>query len=449
MTERGPVKRPLGAGYWKLWSASVITNLGDGMSIVAYPWLASAVTHDPVHIALIGVATRLPWLLFSLPAGVITDRVDRRRLIAVMDWFRAALTLAVAVAVLLGQSVIPDPIDVAAGTADPPAVAGLYLALLYISALLLGSAEVLRDNAAQTLMPALVDAEDLEKANGRLWGAEMVANSFVGTPLGGVLAGIALSLPFFVDAGSFAIAAGLVFAIGGSFRAVGTEARAGMRAELAEGLRWLWRHVLLRNLAVFLGLANALNTMAFATYVLFAQESLGLDAGGFGLLLTSGAVGGVIGSLSASRVSRRLGPGVSLFVALGGSALGYVFVALTDEAWVVWLVLAVETFLVMVWNVITVSLRQTIIPDRLLGRVNSVYRFFGWGMMPLGAAAGGAVVWFAEMTGLGRDSAPARPLLGGRGRLRPPFPSGAPPPGNREDRAGPKRSCRPTDLAQH
>ncbi len=404
------MKRPLGAGYWKLWSASVITNLGDGMSIVAYPWLASAVTRDPVHIALIGVATRLPWLLFSLPAGVITDRVDRRRLIAVMDWFRAALTLAVAVAVLLGQSVIPDPLDVAAGTADPPAVAGLYLALLYISALLLGSAEVLRDNAAQTLMPALVATEDLEIANGRLWGAEMVSNSFVGTPLGGILAGIALSLPFFVDAGSFAIAAGLVFAIGGSFRAVGTEARAGMRAELAEGLRWLWRHVLLRNLAIFLGLANALSTMAFATYVLFAQESLGLDAGGFGVVMTGLAVGGIAGSLAAARLSRLLGPGASLFLSLGGSALGYVLVAVTDQPWVVWLMMAATTFLAMVWNVITVSLRQTIIPDRLLGRVNSVYRFFGWGMMPIGGAAGGAVVVLAELLGWGRDAALRAPF---------------------------------------
>ena len=410
MTERGPVKRSLGAGYWKLWSASVITNLGDGMGAIAYPWLASAVTRDPVQIALIGVATRLPWLLFSLPAGVITDRVDRRRLIAVMDWFRAALTLAVAVAVLLGQSVIPDPIEVAAGTADPPEVAGLYLALLYISALLLGSAEVLRDNAAQTLMPALVSTEDLEKANGRLWGAEMVSNSFVGTPVGGILAGIALSLPFFIDAGSFAVAAGLVFAIGGSFRAVGTEARAGMRAELAEGLRWLWRHVLLRNLAVFLGLANALSTMAFATYVLFAQENLGLDAGGFGVVMTGLAVGGVAGSLAAARLSRLLGPGASLFLSLGGSALGYVLVAVTNQPWVVWLMMAATTFLAMVWNVITVSLRQTIIPDRLLGRVNSVYRFFGWGMMPLGGAAGGAVVWLAEMSGWSRDSALRAPF---------------------------------------
>ena len=264
------------------------------MSIVAYPWLASAVTRDPVHIALHRRRHQAAVAALQPPGRVITDRVDRRRLIAVMDWFRAALTLAVAVAVLLGQSDI-DPVDVAAGTADPPAVAGLYLALLYISALLLGSAEVLRDNAAQTLMPALVDADDLEKANGRLWVPRWWPTVRPGIPLGGVLAGIALSLPFFIDAGSFAIAAGLVFAIGGSFRAVGAEA-AGMRAELAEGLRWLWRHVLLRNLAVFLGLANALSTMAFATYVLFAQESLGLDAGGFGIVLTGLAAGGVAGA---------------------------------------------------------------------------------------------------------------------------------------------------------
>jgi MFS family permease len=183
-----------------------------------------------------------------------------------------------------------------------------------------------------------------------------------------------------------------------------------MRAELAEGLRWLWRHVLLRNLAVFLGLANALSTMAFATYVLFAQENLGLDAGGFGVVMTGLAVGGVAGSLAAARLSRLLGPGASLFMSLGGSALGYVLVAVTDQPWVVWLMMAATTFLAMVWNVITVSLRQTIIPDRLLGRVNSVYRFFGWGMMPIGGAAGGAVVVLAELLGWGRDAALRAPF---------------------------------------
>ena len=259
-----------------------------------------------------------------------------------------------------------------------------------------------------------------------------------GTPLGGVLAGIALSLPFFIDAGSFAIAAGLVFAIGGSFRAVGAEAPTGMRAELAEGLRWLWRHVLLRNLAVFLGLANALSTMAFATYVLFAQESLGLDASGFGIVLTGLAAGGVAGSLAASRVSTWLGPGASLFLVLGGSALGYVLVAVTDQPWVVWLMMAATTFLAMVWNVITVSLRQTIIPDRLLGRVNSVYRFFGWGMMPLGGAARGPWCGWPRHWA-GDEIRRCGPLLGGRGGLRRPLPGGASPVGDREDRAGTPR----------
>ena len=215
------MRTPLGLNYWRLWIASVISNLGDGISAVAYPWLASAVTRDPVHIALVGVATRLPWLLFSLPAGVITDRVDRRRLVVIMDALRAMVTIGVALAVLAFQSELASPELIATGQADPPARAGLLLAVLYVSATLFGIAEVLRDNAAQTLMPSIVDKENLEKANGRLWGAEMLTNSFVGPPLGGFLLAVAFALPFFVDAGTFAVAAAMVVFLTGSFRAQG------------------------------------------------------------------------------------------------------------------------------------------------------------------------------------------------------------------------------------
>jgi MFS family permease len=399
------MKPRLGAGYWKLFTASVTSNLGDGMSAVAYPWLASAVTRDPVQISLIAFARFLPWLLFSLPAGVITDRVDRRRLVAWMDVFRTGLTLAVALVVLAVQSSLPDPAQLAAGEAPAPESATSLLAMLYVTALLFGFAEVLRDNAAQTLMPALVDHSLLETANGRLWGAEMVTNSFVGTPVGGFLAGIALALPFFVDAGSFAVAAVLVFAIGGSFRPQSAEPRASMRAELAEGFRWLWRHRLLRSLAVILGVLNGVGMLAQATYVLFAQEVLGLGAAGFGALLTAFAVGGVVGSLAAARVAKAFGPGPALFATLLGYAVTFPVVAITSEGWVVWAMFVLQSFLALVWNVITVSLRQSLIPDRLLGRVNSVYRFFGWGMIPIGTALGGAVVAMSEALGATRETA--------------------------------------------
>lgn len=385
---------PLGANYWRLWIASVASNLGDGISGVAYPWLASAVTRNPVHIALVGVATRLPWLVFSLPAGVITDRVDRRRLVVAMDVIRTVVTIAVALVVLAYQGDLASPELIGSGQAQPPAGSGLLLAVLYISATLFGLAEVLRDNAAQTLMPAVVAKENLERANGRLWGAEMIMNSFVGPPLGGFLLAVAFALPFFLDAGTFAVAAAMAALLTGSFRPEGGE-RAPARsfiADLKEGFRWLWSHRLLRTLAIVLGLLNAAGSASFATIVLFAQEVLHLDATGFGLLASAGAVGGVAGSFLAARISKSLGSGPSLastFIVGGGTAT---VIGFTSSAPVVWVMFALGSFSAVLWNVITVSLRQAIIPDRLLGRVNSVYRFFGWGMMPIGIFLGGLLV---------------------------------------------------------
>lgn len=389
-----PARTPLGTRYWRLWTASVISNLGDGVAQVAYPWLASAVTRNALLLAGIAVAQRLPWLLFTLPAGVITDRLDRRRIIVSMNLVAAALTVLVAVAVLAGQSSLPTGDEVSAGvfTLGP----GIYLVLLYVSAVLFGMAEVLRDNSSQTILPAIVEPAALERANGSLWGAEMVANSFVGPPLGGFLLALAFSVPFFVDAGSFAIAAGLVFFIAGNFRAEGSGSRSrgkiSWRREIADGVRWLWRHPLLRPMAIILGIMNGVTMMAFATFVLFAQEILDVDATTFGILGTGAALGGVLGSVFAAKVSRALGSGTSLYLTIVGSAVLLVVQGATSSWPVFWLAMLGGVFLGTVWNVITVSLRQTIIPDELLGRVNSVYRFFGWGMMPLGAIVGGIVV---------------------------------------------------------
>jgi MFS family permease len=400
----------LGANYLRLWTASVVSNLGDGVAGVAYPWLASAVTRDPLQIALIGVANRLPWLLFSLPAGVLTDRLDRRKIVAAMDAFRFLLTLAVGLVVFAGRAGFASPGDIAAGTADPHPQAVGFLILLYASSLLFGFAEVLRDNAAQTLMPGIVAAEHLEKANGRLWGAEMVMNSFVGPPAGGLLIAVGFAVPFFVDAGTFAFAAALVFLIGGSFRSSAPRSeKVRWRAEIGEGLSWLWNHHLLRSLALILGAMNAMLSMAVATYVLFVQEILGLEATEFGLLMTAGALGGVVGSTLASRVSTTLGRGTSLFVTLLGSAVSLAVTGATSSAVLVWAMFFVSSFLAVVWNVITVSLRQAIIPDELLGRVNSVYRLLAWGAMPVGLALGGAIVSLAE-TWVGRATALRMPF---------------------------------------
>jgi len=411
-----PARIRLSLNYWKLWIASVTSNLGDGISAIAYPWLASAVTRDPLLIALITVAQRLPWLFFTLPAGVITDRVDRRKLMVAMDVIRAALTVVIAFAVLSASKALPSPEDLANGVVVATHF-GIYLVLLS-AALFMGMAEVLRDNSAQTFLPALVKPENLERANGNLWGAEMVMNSFVGPPLGSLLLAVGFAVPFFVDAGSFAAAAGLVFLITGTFRKPRkTEAQSGAkvnwRGEIKEGFQWLWHHPVLRPMAIILGLLNALGMMVFATFILFAQENLDLGTGllsgvlrpvaeffgadsvatfVFSLLMMAGAVGGVIGSIFAPRVSKKIGSGPSLYLTMVVGGVTTLVLGLASRWWIAWMMFAVGTFTSVLWNVITVSFRQTIIPDALLGRVNSVYRFFGWGMMPIGSLLGGAVV---------------------------------------------------------
>lgn len=408
------MSKPLGANYWKLFSASVVSNLGDGVGMIAYPWLASTLTRNPLHIAAVAMITRLPWLLFALPAGVITDRVDRRKLIAWMDVFRFFLTLGVAVAVFLTQSELASPEAIESGAASPPSSAGLLLALIYVAALLLGTAEVFRDNSAQTLMPSIVATENLERANGRLWAAEMVMNSFVGPPLGGILLATSFALPFFFDAGTFAVAAALVFFIAGEFRPkVDPEQPvipAAFWTDLKEGVKWLWNHFFFRPLALSLGVMNATSMMATATFVLFAQEVLQLDATRFGLLTTGLAVGGVIGSLVADRISRAIGQGASLFTTIVVDAVALAISGLTSSFWIFWSMGVAMAMAATLWNVITVSLRQSLIPDRILGRVNSVYRFLGWGMMPIGAGLGGLVVAVAEPA-VGREWALRFPFV--------------------------------------
>jgi MFS family permease len=389
-------KRSLGRNYRKVFSASVISNLGDGVSQIGYPWLASAVTRNPILIAVVAVAQRLPWLLFSLPAGVITDRVDRRKVMVLMDSIRGALTLLVALTVLgLGDSLPkPDALDTVVGTQT-----GLYVVLV-VASLLLGMAEVLRDNAAQTIIPSIVAPDDLERANGRMWSAEQIANSFVGPPLGSLLIGVTFFLPFAFDSLSFFAAAALVALVAGQFRArpVGspTDATTSWTTELKEGFRWLWHHDILRTLAITLGCLNAIGALQVATLVLFAQEVLHTSPFEFALLNMGVVAGAVIGGYTASALSKKLGSGPSLWLTLFATALTPIPVGLTSSWGVVFVMFAVMVFVGTVWNVITVSLRQTIIPDHLLGRVNSVYRFFGWGSMSIGIALGGLIVALVE-----------------------------------------------------
>ena len=404
--------KKLGSSYWRLWTATAISNLGDGISGVAYPWVASAVTRSPLLIAAAGFASRLPWLIFTLHAGVITDRFDRRKLIIAMDTIRGVLTLIVGAIVLLNKDSLPSLNDLSSIT-DLETNWPLYITLV-ITAFLFGLAEVLRDNSAQTLMPSVVEAENLEKANGRMWSAESLTNSFIGPPLGSLLIGIAIYLPFFVDAGTFFVAVALIASISGSFKPVEEKPREkiNFKSEIKEGYRWLWAHDLLRPMAIILGALNLVGTMVAATFILYTQEVLNTSVFVFAVLGTAGAVGGIAGGLIAPKISEKIGSGPSLWLSLAMGPIGAVIIGTSNSWHVVWVVLLFQSFLSVLWNTITVSLRQSIIPTYLLGRVNSVYRFFGWGSIPIGMFLGGAIVSIAQYF-VSREMALRTPYLVG------------------------------------
>ncbi|WP_052852446.1 MFS transporter [Streptomyces avicenniae] len=416
-TERGadtaaPAPQPppatgLGSRFLRLWTAVTFANLGQGASAIAFPWLATTLTDNALAIALVGAAVRLPWLLFSLPAGALADRLDRRRIMLAMSAARV---------VVLGTVALLVALDV------------MSLPLLYVCALVLGFAEVLFDNTSQVLLPSLVDRDRLAAANGRLMAGQIVTEDFFARPVGGFLLGLALAAPFAFDALTAAVAGVLLLTLRGTFRAAapavpaqttvpsavpaqtGQDAqptapappvvRRRMRADIAEGVRWLWRHPLLRPLALSLAVLNVAGQGIMATYVLYAQEVLDLGAFGFAVLTSVGGVGGLLGGLLAARVTRRIGTARSLFCLLAIDTVAYTTAVLSSDAYLVGAAMAVTGFGIVMWNVVTVSLRQTLIPDHLLGRVNSVYRLLGWGSMPLGmAAVGGLVVAVEALAG--------------------------------------------------
>ncbi|MFM8523997.1 MAG: MFS transporter [Actinomycetota bacterium] len=388
----------LGKNYWRLWTAHATSNLGDGLATVAFPWLASAVTRDPFLIALITVMSRLPWLIFTLPAGVITDRFDRKKIIVAMDIAQGALALVLAGAIYLERNSLPALNNLTASTAIETNYR-LYWSLVGIS-LLFGFAEVLRDNAGQTFLPSVVAKENLESANGKLWSAEYVMNSFIGPPLASFLLGVAVFLPFFIHSATFFIAAGLIaliVTIPKPVNEVEVKPRVNFRAEIKEGFSWLWSHSLLRPMAIILGTLNLVGSITAATFILFAQEILETSVFEFAILGTSGAIGGTLGGILGPKISKKLGSGPSLYLTLLSMPIMSLIIGLTSNWYIAWVMIAGTTVFAVLWNVITVSLRQSIIPTYLLGRVNSVYRFFAWGSMPIGTLIGGAIVSISEL----------------------------------------------------
>ncbi|MEM6728944.1 MAG: MFS transporter, partial [Pseudomonadota bacterium] len=368
-------------------AASGLTNLADGVATVVWAWTATLLTRDPLLVALLPVALRLPWFLFALPAGITADRVDRRRLLIQMDVLRALAFALAAGAVLAAMPLAAAPDG---GTAE----LGLYLFLL-ASAFIVGIAEVFRDNAAQTMLPALVPPAQLERANGRLWSVELIGNELLGPALGAFLIAATLWSPFVLNALAFAAAALLLTTLVGDFRPPPRD-RQPWRAELREALRFLFSKPILVTLALVTGFWNLLFLMVSIALVLHVQENLGLGAPAYGFILAASAMGGIAGSLIAENVIQAIGQGRTAQLTLLASAIAFAAIPLAPNGWALAALMAAFQATGLIWNTVSVSHRQRITPAALLGRVNSVYRLLAWGMMPVGLLASGLITSLAE-----------------------------------------------------
>ena len=362
----------LGANFWKLWSSTVAANLADGVTLVAIPLIAVRLTKSPVEIAGVAVAAQIPMILFGLLAGGLADRLDRRWTMFAVQLLRVAVISALTVLAVADALTMP---------------------ILYAGAFLIGTGEAFFDTNAQSIMPAVVGRERLVTANGRLFAAETVMNSFVGPPFGGLLIAISVPLALGIGAAGYAVAAiGLVLIVG-SFRAERTGPARRLHVEIGEGIAYLARHPLLLTLSSMVALGRLGSAGFFALLALYAVAPgpMGLSEPGYGLLLVAFGVGSLAGSFVTPIAVARLGrPGV-LTVATVVFAGGLLVPALTANAIVVGTAFFVSGIAIMAWNVTNVSLRQAVLPSALMGRVHATHRFMANAAGLVGAIVAGAV----------------------------------------------------------
>jgi MFS family permease len=362
-------RNALGRNFHLLWGASSLSFCGDGILLTGGPLMAAALTRNPSLVSGLTIAATLPWPLFCLVGGAFADRFDRIGIMWRMDLVRAALLAVLVIVFLTSRQDLP---------------------LLFITVFLVGCADTLFATAYQSVLPAIVADPSLRAANGRLQGSELVLGQMGGPPLGGLLFAVNRVLPFAADGISFLLSATLLASIRRPRRPSEARPANGSVARWsAAGLTYLWKDPILRGIAVFTGLTNLCTEATMAVLVIFTKNELHRGAATFGLLLAVAAVGGVIGSMAGPRCASRLGDRVTLLMVLAVQAVTQVAIFTFRSLLATAICLALAAFGIVIWNVVTVSLRQEITPDYLLGRVNSAHRFIAWGMLPLGAALGG------------------------------------------------------------
>jgi MFS family permease len=364
----------LGQSFRWLLGSSVISNTGDGIALAAGPLLVASATQNPVLVAAAAFLLRLPWLLFGVVAGAYVDRLDRRVLVIAVDSFRAFVLAALTLTVVTGV---------------------VNITLVLITMFVLGTAETFADIASSTLLPSVVGSADLGIANARMQGGFLVTNQLIGPPIGAVLFAAGRSWPFAADVVCCLLGALLMLRVSVRRASVRPVERRAVRHEIAEGVSWLWHHPPMRTLAITIVLFNVTFGAAWSVLVLYSRHVLHMSDAGFGLLITAGAVGGLIGTTSYGWLERHFSLASIMRIGLIIETLTHLSLALTRQPWVALLVMVVFGAHAFVWGTTSTTIRQRAVPGDLLGRVTSVYMIGLVGGMVVGTALGGVLadVW--------------------------------------------------------
>lgn len=361
-----PITRVLGA--------AALSNLGDGLRVVALPLLAVTLTPDPLLVSGLVVAGYLPWVLFGLPIGSLVDRGRPEAFMVVTNVGRAVLLATFTIGLTTGLTSIW---------------------LLYAVAFLLGVGEAIYDNASQSLVPRLVPDRQLESANGALVTAERVGQDLVGPAVAGVLFTASALLPFGLNAGLLAVAG--VLLIGITTQQPRLAGRSGVFGETVAGMRWLWRDRFVRRLILTGAVLVFATSVWESILVLLATGPVGLSAAGYGLVLGLGALGGVGGAAATPFLVARIDRWWLQLASLALCGVVDLLLAVAPTPATIALAWGGTGFGFAVWHVVSVSTRQRVVPAEILARVNSAARTLSYTALPAGALAGGLA---ADLAGL-------------------------------------------------
>jgi len=373
----------LGSGFRWLLASSWSTNLGDGLALAAGPLLIASQTHDPFLVSLAALLQWLPQLLLGLFAGVLADRLDRRLIVVTVNLVRAGVLILLVAAIVSGVVSVP-----------------VVLGSLFI----LGCAEVFADNTSSTLLPMLVERRDLALGNARLMSGYITLNQLAGPALGAAMFSAGAAWPFVTQAVLVVAGAGLVSRLVLPPHGRQQEARSHLRADIAEGFRWVRHHAAVRTLVLTIFTFNITFGAAWSVLVLYATQRLGMGPVGFGLLTTTSAIGGIAGTTAYGWITRHVTLGNLMRIGLLYETFTHLALALTTVPAVALLIFLGFGAHAFIWGTTSTTVRQRAVPFELQGRVGSVNMLGVCGGLVIGAAIGGplarqwgitAPFWFA------------------------------------------------------